>query len=125
MSDHTEVLLPLSAEEVKLLQNWQPERTAYRIPDNFIGVILAKRLKAMLPRPIEVGDRVRVKGRTWTVENMVDLPDAEHIHVTRRPDGSIASAVPMRQAFKGKGGKKRTELWDAKLWVDAPEDGAR
>lgn len=26
---------------------------------------------------------------------VLDLPDAEHIHVTRLPDGTIKSAVPM------------------------------
>lgn len=95
MSDHTEVLLPLSAEEVKLLQNWQPERTAYRIPDNFIGVILAKRLKAMLPLPIEFGDRVRVKGLRDDNERIVRHIEGEMVcywNSTLR----VLSAVPKR-----------------------------
>lgn len=33
----------------------------------------------------------------FTPRHVVDLPDDEHVHVTRRADGSIASIVPMRR----------------------------
>lgn len=51
--------------------------------------------------------------------HVLDLPDAEHIHVTRHPDGTI-TAVAMRRAFKN---RTKSELWDTPLWVDA-EGGA-
>ena len=40
----------------------------------------------------------------------IPLPDAEHIHVTRHPDGTI-TAVPMRRCTWGD------------LWVDCPTGG--
>lgn len=49
----------------------------------------------------------------------VDLPDAEHIHLTRRPDGSIASAVPMVLAIPEHDEPGDADAW----WVDAPEQG--
>ena len=50
---------------------------------------------------------------------VLDLPDAEHIHLTRRPDGSIASAVPMVLAIPEHDEPGDADAW----WVDAPEQG--
>lgn len=47
-------------------------------------------------------------------EDVLDLPDAEHIHLHRRPDGTW-SAVPMRQTRDG-----NMPLADAVAWVDVP-----
>jgi len=44
-----------------------------------------------------------------------DLPDAEHVHVTRHPDGTI-TAIPMRKLnWKFPKGDE--------LWVDCPTGG--
>ena len=55
----------------------------------------------------------------FTPRYVLDLPDAEHIHVTRRPDGSIASAVPMVQVVA----PDRTVTWGDAPWLAAAEQG--
>lgn len=58
------------------------------------------------------------------VQHVLDLPPGTH-RVTVRDDGTIEGPVRMRQAFRtASGKKKRSELWDTKMWVD-DEDGAR
>ena len=61
--------------------------------------------------------------REWS-ETVVNLPDAEHIHVHIAPDGSV-TAVPMRRPVIGDLAvryDRETGYVDAGLlWVDAPE----
>jgi hypothetical protein len=60
-----------------------------------------------------------------------DLPDAEHVHVTRHPDGTI-TAVPMRQrgdfglgdgAYSSIPGGMNWPETRIPLWVDCPTGG--
>lgn len=55
----------------------------------------------------------------FTPRYVLDLPDAEHIHVTRNPDGSIARAVPMVLAIPEHDEPGDADAW----WRDAPEQG--
>lgn len=63
---------------------------------------------------------------TWTIDRdpelVLRLPDAEHVHVTRHPDGTI-TAVPMRQAAHGEncqGAWGRCSCGRKHQWVDSP-----
>ena len=59
------------------------------------------------PRELAVAAKMRNVSRKYIgLAHVVDLPDAEHIHVHRHADGTI-TAVPMRQ-IKGD------------VWVQAP-----
>lgn len=51
-----------------------------------------------------------------------NLPDAEHIHITRHPDGTIKSAVPMRLDHAAEEYDSDGELWIVPLWVDGPDE---
>ncbi len=64
---------------------------------------------------------------------VLDLPDAEHVHITRHPDGTI-TAVPMQRAELGYSHVDDTmEVWlesavlpyscMVDLWVDCPTGG--
>ena len=67
---------------------------------------------------------------TPELDVVLDLPDAEHIHVTRLPDGTI-TAVPMQQARRRDhhGGCVVDFGWPcscnaAPSWVDSPGGAA-
>lgn len=65
--------------------------------------------------------------RTFTFEPVLALPDAEHIHVTRHPDGTF-TAVPMRRARAGEIGAAfivpAGVTAQRGLWLDAPGEDA-
>lgn len=50
----------------------------------------------------------------------VDLPDAEHVHLTRQPDGTY-TAVPMRQVGAVRTYHNGEMTHEQTRWVDADE----
>ena len=77
---------------------------------------------------------LRVSDLVHMATPVLDLPDAEHVHVTRHPDGTIKSAVPMERAELGYSYVNDTmEVWlesavlpyscMVDLWVDCPTGG--
>lgn len=67
----------------------------------------------------------RVAFGTICDRGTVDLPDAEHIHIHRLPDGTI-TATPMRLATTGRdfySDCRHLHLWEiVQAWVDCPTD---
>lgn len=63
------------------------------------------------------------KGRTWTVETMLDLPDAEHIHLTRLPDGGWTAVAMEEQTFPSPTWKAIARLFHRNYEDLAPDFG--
>ena len=69
---------------------------------------------------------VHGNGRTVSAHPVLDLPDAEHVHVTIHPDGTITAVPMVRVAYIG-GDRLMYDadfvaLQKGPLWVDATKE---
>lgn len=79
------------------------------------------------PRAYHVGVLRIDAERRITFDPLCEFPaDAEHVHVTRHPDGTL-TATPMRLAATGRdfySDCRHLHLWEiVQAWVDCPTGG--